>query len=278
MNRAQYASKVIGQVWDLPQLRARTILANMALKLLRDERPAEDDCGNPLPKMQIIGNVAVIPISGIISINVPDWLKEWGVNLTDANDIVEEVEEALEDNNVELLVQNHDSPGGLDLAAVRLFETFEAADRKKPVYSYVGNGCDMASGSYYSAAPSRIILAARQADGVGCLGCYSAWLDDSKFWADMGIKIEVFRSGELKGLGIDGLSEAQRKYLQDAVNFCGDRFRKSVSKYRTQILRNEMEGQWFEGAEAAKHGFVAGCVDDLNTAIRKFQLAAQKAA
>jgi ClpP class serine protease len=273
-----FLSKAISGIWDMPDLRARTLLRSMAAKLLRAERPAEDACGDPLPKMQIIGNVAVIPIWGVLSINLPDWLKEYGIWMTDANDIAEEVEEALEDNNVQLIVQHHDSPGGFDLAAIKLFETFAAADRKKPVFSYVADGCDMASGSYYSAAPSRMILAGRQADGVGCIGSYSAWLDDSKYWADLGIEIHVFRSGELKGLGIDGLTQAQKDYLQAQVDFSGDRFRKNVLKYRTQISRDDMEGQWFEGVEAAKRGFVGGLADDLNAAIRRFQLMAQQTA
>lgn len=276
--RAEFVAKAIGQVWDLPPLRARTILANMAVKLLRDERPAEDDYGNPLPKMEIIGNIAKIPICGVISINVPDWLKEWGINLTDANDIVEEIEEALEDENVDYLVFPHDSPGGLDLAAVKLYEAIEVANQLKPCFAFAGDGCDMASGSYYAAAPCTAIYAARQADGVGCIGCYLAWLDDTEFWAQMGIKFEVFRSGELKGMGIDGLSEAQRNYLQSSVEFSGDRFRKNVSKYRTQIARADMEGQWFEGVEAARHGFVAGNVDDLNAMIRKIPRLVSKAA
>lgn len=276
--RAEYVSKIIGQVWDLPKLRARTILGNMAVRLLRDERPEEDDYGNPLPKMQIIGNVALIPIRGVISINVPDWIKEWGINLTDANDIAEEVEEALEDDNVELIVFDHDSPGGLDLAAIKLFEVVEAANRQKPCFAFCGDGGDMASGSYYAAAPCTAIYAGRQADGVGCIGAYIAWLDDTEFWAQMGIKFEVFRSGELKGLGIDSLSQVQKDYLQGMADFSGDRFRRNVRKYRTQIADADMEGQWFEGTEAAKRGFVAGCVDDLNAAIRKFQDMARKAA
>ena len=274
MNCAAYVSKIISQPWDLPALRARTILADIAVKLLRVERPAEDDYGDPLPKMQIIGNVAIIPIRGVISINVPDWLKEWGVNLTDANDIAEETAEALANNNVELIIYDHDSPGGLDLAALKLYELIEAANKQKPCFAYVGDGCDMASGSYYAAAPCRLIYAGRQADGIGCIGSYIAWLDDTEFWAEMGMKFEVFRSGALKGIGIDGLSEVQRKYLQSIVDFSGDRFRANVLKYRSAISRDDMEGQWFEGVEAANRGFVHSLADDLNAAIRRFQQAA----
>jgi protease-4 len=276
--RAEFISKMIGQVWDLPKLRARTILGNMAVRLLRDERPEEDCYGDPLPKMQIVGNVAVIPICGVISMDVPDWLKECGINLTDANDIEEEIEQSLNDQNVELIVFDIDSPGGWDLASLKLFEVIEAANKKNPCYYFVGDGRDAASGAYYAAAACTAGYAGWYADGVGCIGSYLAYLDDTEFWAQMGIKFEVFRSGELKGMGIDALSQVQRDYLQNMVDASGDRFRKNVSKYRTQIAREDMEGQWFQGDEAAKRGFVIGCVDDLNAAIKKFQSMARQAA
>jgi ClpP class serine protease len=109
------------------------------------------------------------------------------------------------------------------------------------------------------------------AAGIGCIGTYLPWLDDTQFWADQGIKFEVFRSGELKGLGIDGLSQVQRDYLQSIVDQHGATFRRNVSKYRTGIAREDMEGQWFEGVEAAKRGFVVGNAADLDEAIAKFR-------
>lgn len=276
--RAEFVAKSLGQVWDLPQLRARTILADMAVKLLRAERPSEDVFGDPLPTMEIVGNIAKIPIIGAISINVPAWLKEWGVYLTDANDIVEEIRDALNDANVDYIVFDHNSPGGLDIAALKLYEAIEAANKKKPCFAFVGDGCDMASGSYYAAAPCTAIYAARQADGIGCVGSYIAMIDDSKYWEELGIKFEVFRSGALKGLGIDGLSQVQKDYLQSLATASGDRFRKNVLKYRTSISRDDMEGQWFEGVDAAKRGFVAGTVDDINGMIRKIPGLVKRAA
>jgi signal peptide peptidase SppA len=269
--RADYVSKILGTVWDLPKLRARTMIANMATKLLRDERPAESAFGEALPKMRVEGNVAIIPIRGIISMNVPDWIKAYGFNVTDANDIEEEINSALSNQNVDLIVFDVDSPGGWDLASVKLFEIVEVAARKKPCYAFCPDGGDMASGAYYAVAACKLIYAGWYADGVGCIGAYLAWLDDTQFWADMGIKFEVFRSGELKGLGEDSLSEPQRAYLQTMVDDSGDRFRKNVSKYRKQISKADMEGQWYEGSEAAKRGFIHACVDNLEAAIKKFQ-------
>lgn len=275
--RAEFVGKVCGSVLDLPPMRARTFISNLAVKLLNDtrpirsERPAEDCYGDPLPKMQIVGNVAIIPLRGIMWMNLPDWIKAYGFGLTDANDIEEEINQALSNNNVDLLFFDVDSPGGWDLASLKLFEIIEAANKKKKCFWFVGDGCDAASGAFYAVAGCTAGYAGWYADGVGCVGCYLAWLDDTEYWANLGIKFEVFRSGALKGLGIDGLSATQKQYLQDGVDTSGTRFRKNVLKYRSAIDPADLEGQWFEGSVAAKRGFVAGCVDNRDIAIKKAQ-------
>jgi ClpP class serine protease len=90
-----------------------------------------------------------------------------------------------------------------------------------------------------------------------------------EFWAQMGMKWEVFRSGELKGIGIDALTQEQRDYLQSLVDNAGATFRSNLLKYRTGIDPADMQGQWFDGINAAKRGFIAANADDLQAAIAK---------
>jgi ClpP class serine protease len=267
--RSSFVSKLVKKPWNIDKLRGRTILASIALSVLRNERPAEDIFGDPLPKMRIEGPTAIIPLTGIIDINVPMWLKECGVNLTDANDIEEEIEHALADPNVELIMFDVDSPGGSSLAGDKLFDVVEAANKEKPCFAFCADGCDMASTAYEAVAACSALLAGYYADGVGCIGSYLAYFDDTEFWAQMGMKWEVFRSGELKGIGEDSLSEKQRDYLQSLVDEAGATFRANVLKYRTGINPDDMQGQWFTGIEAAKRGFIASCVNDLQSAIAK---------
>jgi ClpP class serine protease len=134
--RAQFVSRLFAQSWNYDQLRARPFLANMALKLLRSERPDEDVFGDPLPVMEIRGDVAVIPIDGVVSMDVPDWVKAYGFGLTDANDIAQEVNRATNDANVKFTVYNCNSPGGLSLAGDKLFSVTEKAGRRKPIFYY----------------------------------------------------------------------------------------------------------------------------------------------
>jgi len=269
--KAEFIENLLSQPWNICQLRGRTIIGHIVSTLLKNERPAEDVCGDPLPKMQIVGDVAVIPICGVLQMCVPDWIKEWGFNLTDANDIEEELDAALANPSVSMIVLAANSSGGQSLAGDKLFDINEAANRRKPVFAWTQDGAQAASAAYEAIAPCRAILSGWYASAIGCIGTYLPYLDDTDFWAQMGIKVRVFRSGGLKGIGEDALTEEQATYLQSQVDYYGARFRKNVSKYRTAIDPADMEGQWFNGEEAARRGFVHGNAKDINAAISKFR-------
>jgi len=268
----EYLSRLIAKPWNLDRIRARTIIRAMAGALLRNERPAQDVLGgSQLPKMQIVGDVALIPITGIIDLEVPEFVKELGFNVTDANDIEEEIEQAIADPSVRFIVFDTDSPGGSALAGEKLFDVVESANKKKFCGGFCGDGCMMASTAYLAVAGCTAIYCGPYAEAIGCIGSYLALLDDTGYWAQMGIKFEVFRSGELKGICEDEISAAQKTYLQEMVNECGSLFRQCVLKGHPRIAVADMEGQWFKGSAAAAHGFVTGNVKDLPAAIAKFR-------
>lgn len=267
--KARFIDRLISQPWHIGASRGRTIISSMLQTLLKNERPEKDVCGDPLPKMQVIGDVAVIPVSGVLMLNVPDWIKSYGVNLTDPNDIEEEIEEALNNPAVAIIALSFDSPGGESIAGEKFYDLTESASRRKPVLSHVADGAQLCSSAFQAAAPSLAIYSGKYAE-VGCIGTYLAYLDDSAFWEQMGMSWETFRSGDFKG--IDGkLTDQQREYFQSTVDEYGTRFRSGVSRYRTAISAEDMQGQTFRGIEAAQRGFVAGTVRDLPSAIAKFR-------
>jgi signal peptide peptidase SppA len=271
MSPHQYLSKIISAPLALDRVRGRTIIRSLAASLLKNERPAEDIFGVTLPKIQILGDIAIIPILGVIDLAVPDWIKGCGFGITDANDIEEEIAQALVDPNVRFLVFTVNSPGGSSLASEKLFDLVAAANQTKPCFAFVADGEWACSGGYYAIAACRDIYSGPYAGAIGNIGTWLSLIDDTEFWAQMGIKFDVFRSGEYKGIGEDPLSDEQRVYLQQITDRSGALFRKSVSKYRPGIAADDMRGQWFTGREAAAHGFLGGNVNGLNAAIVKFR-------
>ncbi len=264
--KINFIQKLVGQPWDISRERGRVILASM-IERLRAERPAEDMWGDKLPKMEIVGDVAYIPIRGTLILNAPQWAKEFGLSLTDPNDIAEELRQAASDTRVACIVLDIDSPGGESIAGNKLYDLVSAV--RKPVLAWSGDGALMCSAAYNAALPSTQIITGQYAC-VGSVGSYLAYLDDTEFWKMMGITVEVFRSGEFKGIGEDALSEEQRAFLQESVDRCGEKFRAHVATFRT-IAADELRGQWFDGVDALPRGFIDALAPDLPSAVAQFR-------
>lgn len=266
--KTQFIDKLVNQSWSIDRHRGRSVIASIVQRL-RSERPAEDSYGNPLPKMSIIGNTAIIPIVGALGMSLPDWVKQWCV-MTDVNDIAEETRQALDDPRVFRIVYDYDSPGGWSVAGNKLFDVVDAAKDRKPVLAWCGDGAEVCSAAYHGATPAHLFLTGAYSLSVGCIGTYLVALDDTEYWKMLGYTWEVFRSGELKGMGEDGFSEAQKQFLQDCVDRFGGRFRANVATYRTLLSRDEMEGQFYDGKEASLRGFTHGTAPDLTAALARF--------
>ncbi len=267
--KARFISRLVSTPWNISPFAGRTIIASMVTALLKSDRPGTDVFGDPLPKLSVVGDMALIPISGYLMLNCPDWIKQYGFNITDPNDIQDELDQVLNDPNVTFIVLLVDSPGGESVAGEKLYDLVENAMRKKPVFGWSGDGAQMCSSAYQACAPALAIFGGKYAE-IGCIGTYMAYLDDSAYWETMGLKWETFRSGDLKG--IDGaLTADQRSYFEATTAQYGARFRSGVAKYRTQIDPADMQGQTFRGIEAAQGGFLAATAKDQDAAIAKMR-------
>lgn len=275
MNKTHYISKALGAHWGLDKIRGRSVLCSIVHPLLprvSGDRPEESVFGDPLPCMKKLGDIAEIPIEGVLSIDVPDWLKEYGVWLTDVNDIIAEIQDALQDANIRYLIYPVNSPGGLSIAGNVLFEAIEKANKIKPCFAYCAAGADMASAAYDAVAGCTALSCSPHAEGVGCVGSYMAYLDDTDFWKKMGIVWQIFKSGDYKGIGESvPLTKPQEEYLQSQTDYYGAIIRKNVKKYRTNIADEDLQGQWWAGRQAAQKGFVYSLDDNLQSAIAKFR-------
>lgn len=196
-----------------------------------------------------------------------------GLGLTDINDIAEELALSQSDPRVAFRVLDLDSPGGWSVASQKFFAAVVATQARggKPVFAWCGDGAEVCSAAYHGATPARMFLTGPYAGAVGCIGTYQALLDDTEFWKMMGVTIQVLRSGEQKGAGIDGFSEAQLAWMQGEVDQLGATFRAHVAQYRTTLDPGEMEGQYYSGDRAARLGFTHGIAADLQSAIAKFR-------
>lgn len=211
--------------------------------------------------------VAIVNASGVLYAGAdPSW-EEAGVQCP--YKLVQNVAQAMDDESVEKVVINWDSPGGavtgIDECASILADMNASA---KPIISYTGSL--MASAAYYLAAGSYMIVASKSAH-VGSIGVYTAHVDATSMYERMGLAIEVFRSGKLKGAGAyqTALTEEQRAEIQSQIDQLAEQFQGFVTDHRPLVESDAMQGQSFIGRAAADANIVDHLVTGLHQLINE---------
>ncbi len=205
--------------------------------------------------MRVIDGIAHIPIAGAIGSKLGDFAKGWGA--VDVADIQADLDEAEEDSRVRGIILDFDSPGGMVSGTPELAARIEQV--KKPIYSFTDNM--IASAAYWAAAGTDGIFSTLTAN-TGSIGVYVPFYDQTKRYADAGIKVDLIKAGKLKGIGFPGtsLSAEQRDHLQERIDQIYGMFTGFVSKHRPDITKDTMQGQTFMGAEAYKRGLIDAVV------------------
>ena len=207
--------------------------------------------------------VAIIPVAGVIGHKLGPVAKMLGA--VDALDVMAAVELAADDDDVQTIVLDIDSPGGTVAGIPELAETVEAvqASGKKKIYAYTDS--QMASAAYWLAAGANGIFAAPSAE-VGSVGVYLPVLDTSKALAEQGVQVEIFKSGKYKAAGFPGvaLDEEVRKHLQLEVMETYNEFAGFVKNYRPGLGYEHLQGQTFSGRRASDIGMIDGEAKNLD--------------
>lgn len=125
----------------------------------------------------------------------------------------------------------------------------------KPTYASITEQC--CSAGYWLASQCDTIVADRGAI-VGALGVYLTIWDDSEALAKDGIKVHLVTTGELKGLGEWGvpLTEAQKTFLQEHINYSGDMFVADIKRKRTAFDVNLFSGAFWHAEKALGLGLI----------------------
>lgn len=208
--------------------------------------------------MKVEGGVATINIHGILMKNPPSWLAWLGIELTDYNQVRRQLAEAAGNTNVQSITLHIDSPGGTVAGASEAAEAIKSAGQVKPVNAYIE---DLgASGAYYLASQAKQIAANLNAE-VGSIGVYTVCEDWSKAAEMAGVKVDVIRSGEHKGMGVIGapITEEQKAAVRDVVNGMAANFKSAVVSGRgmtPEAVEVLADGRVFIAAEAKKNGLI----------------------
>lgn len=242
----QFGVVLQGHLRGHGSLRERTFSKDDARRAMDD-----DDC-----KVRMEQGIAVVPIVGVIGkrLSLMEMQCAEGYDLMHLDRTIMQLMRMQE---IHTVVLDINSPGGVATGVMESGMLIQELAAQKRVIAYANT--DACSAAYWLAAAADEVYA-QPTGTVGSISTYIALLDESRAFEMEGLSMEVFRDGELKGIGIPGkpITDAERAFLQARVEETGSRFKQFVTSRRPALAEGVMEGQWISGEAALENGLVDG--------------------
>lgn len=229
------------------------------------QSPTEDSGSylNPTDIPARENGIALISINGILANNVSGIDALCG-GLTDISLIRSEIELAATNPDIATIALIVDSPGGEVQGIPELAQYIkEVNDNIKPIVAWV-NGSASSAAYFLIAGVSEIY--ASMSSAIGSVGVYAYLLDDSKAFADEGLKPIVVRGGTEKGDLLPGLpiTEAVIQRVQQDVDYIREMFVGFVKQTRGNIDDQYLQGWSYFAQRAEEIGFIDGIANSLS--------------
>jgi len=243
-----YHGALLDCLENLPALDAKeyTIAAKLAYKD-EDEEKGYIDLGDGLVE---------VPITGAL-LRRPSAVEQAFFGLTDTAQLRETLYNLAADQDVKGVLLNIDSQGGSVGGTPEAARAVRELNKVKPVVAY-SEGMT-ASAAYWIGSQARLFVAEPSAK-IGSIGVYVPVIDQSKRYADAGVKVELVTNSEgtYKGAGYAGtpVTDAQRANIQEQVDLIFADFKGEVLAKRPKVKDAAMRGQVFMGTQAKKQNLI----------------------
>ncbi len=215
--------------------------------------------GNVAQRMLPDYNVAQVAVEGPIS-REGGRRSPSGPGATPTDDIVEQIEAANDDSNVEGLLMKLNTPGGEVVPSDDIRRA--VVDFEGPVIAYTTDVCG--SGGYWIASGCDELVA-RDASLVGSIGVIGSRVNAADLADRLGISYERFAAGDYKDAGVPlrEFDDDERAYLQGLIDDFYGQFVERVAEGRdlSEAEVRATEARVYLGEEALD----LGLVDSLGT-------------
>jgi len=210
---------------------------------------------------------------GILELNGPlvkgyDDLTCWAYGAASIDKIARSLHEIEARTDIRALVVVINSPGGMSTGMPELADQLAALASQRLVVTHTS---DMAAsnGMRLAVAGTRFFPTASAT--VGCIGTYIALYDYTAYLEEMGIKLELYRAGKYKAIGLPGkaTNDEEKTFIQAEVDRSNAYFLDFVRARRPGVAAESMEGQWFDGARAVEYGLADRTVTGLPEVLRE---------
>lgn len=170
---------------------------------------------------------AIIPIQGLL-VNRMSWSSSYA---TGYNFIRAQLQAAVDDPDVERIVYDVNSSGGIAAGCSELAQEMFAARDQKPSLSVVDSKAYSAA-YYLASAADRLVVT--PSGGVGSIGCLAMHVDYSGMLDEAGIKVTMIHAGAEKvdGNPFERLSARAKASIQQDVDYHYGMFTEAVAQFR----------------------------------------------
>ena len=203
----------------------------------------------------VMNGVAVVSVEGSLVHKTGNLDPESGMQGYDG--VRAKMEMALQDNRVNGIMLNIDSPGGEVSGAFDMADFIAAAGQKKKVAAYAGDM--MASAAYLIGSQASKVYASQTAS-VGSIGVLMAHTDYSKAMETDGIKVTLIHSGKNKidGNPYQALDSKVQDKIQAELDALREKFAATAAAGRSKSKDAMMatEAAVYSAEEAVKEGLV----------------------
>ena len=190
-------------------------------------------------------SIAIVNIDGVI---------------VESDKIVKALDAFNKDVNIKAIILRINSPGGSVAPSQEIYEKVNQLklDKKKPIVTSVSNIA--ASGGYYIAIGSDIIVT-NPGSIVGSIGVIMSYPIAKNLLNNLGIDFNTYKSGEYKDSGSPYRynTESDDKYFNEVIDDLHSQFMLEVSRQRNISLgqlKEYAQGQIFTGNQAMQIGLV----------------------
>lgn len=214
----------------------------------------EDIYGPPSVREEMVGSVYVMHVDGVIDRFVPEFWQRLGY--VDVDRVANMVKAAVDDRKVTAIVMAFNSPGGSVWGTPEAAAVIAESSTAKPIVTHASNL--LCSGAFWLAAGTGAILADPSAE-IGSVGVYTPMWDFRGWYEQWGARVELAKTGELKGAGYPGTewTPEQKEHEQEIVEDFFAAFRKHVQTHR-DVSDEWLTGGVYVAPRAKDYGFIDG--------------------
>lgn len=224
-----------------------------------------DDSDDDSP-FEIVGNTAILPVTGVILPRCSGLQALCGAFSLD--DFKANLKTLGTNPQVSNVILAFDSPGGSVRGLLEAADAVNALVAVKPVYAFVGAGCMCDSAAYWIASQCSGIFSSKSGE-TGCIGVFMAFVDQSAAFEQEGLKVQLFKAGEQKAMGVAGtsLSDKDKEYLQGCVDKTYAQFTAAIKAKRPNVPTQAMQGLPYTTDDALALSLVDGQISDINSLV-----------